>query len=157
MGKLKIECLERKINSRKLARVIYKTLGQKDNLLAEVVFVSEDDIRTLNYDKRSNDSVTDVLSFPTLSDVRGEILEKKNHVCDVDGKYLYIGSVAVCEKRAEEQATEFGHSTEREITYLVLHGILHLMGYDHMNEEDKKQMRAIEKHIMKQITSEDLI
>lgn len=148
MGKLKIECNCRKIRIRAISRTIYKTLGQKDNLFAELVFVSEEQIRKLNRDTRAKDSVTDVLSFPTLEGIRGEILDRKNYPCNVEGKKLYIGSIAICYKRAEEQAQEYGHSTEREISYLIIHGILHLMGYDHIDEEDKKQMRALEKTIV---------
>jgi len=148
MGKLKIDCQDKKINLKKLGRCIYKTLGQKDNLFAELVFVSEDGIRQLNNANRAKDSVTDVLSFPTLEGIRGEILERKCHCTETEGRYLYIGSIAVCEERAEDQAYEYGHSVEHEITYLVLHGVLHLMGYDHIEDEDKKQMRAIEKHVM---------
>ncbi len=156
MGKLKIECSCRRIKIRKIAKTVYKLLGQKDNLFAELVFISEEEIRKLNRDTRSKDSVTDVLSFPTLDGIRGEILDRKHYPCNVEDKKLYIGSIAICYKRAEEQAEEYGHSTEREITYLIIHGLLHLMGYDHIDENDKKQMRALEKAALSMLKMEEV-
>ena len=66
---------------------------------------------------------------------------------DDDGN-IFIGSIAVCEERAKEQALEYGHSITREITYLICHGLLHLHGYDHEIDSDKKEMRALEEEIM---------
>ncbi len=115
----------------------------------EAVIVSEEEIQKLNKDIRHTDAVTDVLSFPTLEGIKGKALTKKGHEEDTDETgYLCIGSVAICEKRAKEQAQEYGHSYEREINYLLVHGICHLLGYDHMTEEDKKEMRAIEERIL---------
>jgi probable rRNA maturation factor len=68
----------------------------------------------------------------------------------VDGR-VFLGSIAVCVKRAKEQAVEYGHSEEREITYLICHGLLHLFGYDHMVDRDKKEMRSLEETIMNNI------
>lgn len=156
MGKLKVECSCRKIKIRKIAKTVYKLLGQKDNLFAELVFVSEEEIRKLNRDTRAKDSVTDVLSFPTLDGIRGEILDRKHYPCNVEGKKLYIGSIAICYKRAEAQAQEYGHSTEREVSYLIIHGLLHLMGYDHIDETDKKQMRTLEKAALSMLKMEEV-
>ena len=61
---------------------------------------------------------------------------------------LFIGSIAICLRRAEEQAEEFGHSGERELNYLAAHGICHLLGYDHMTEEDKSVMREKEEQVL---------
>ena len=66
---------------------------------------------------------------------------------DEDG-CLFLGSVAICRERAAQQAEEFGHSLRREIFYLAVHGLSHLLGYDHMTEEDKAQMRAREERIL---------
>ena len=79
------------------------------------------------------------------------MIYRKDFPFDVEDKAVFIGSIAVCINRAKEQAVEYGHSEEREFTYLVCHGLLHLFGYDHMTEEDKKQMRAIEDKIMADI------
>ena len=61
---------------------------------------------------------------------------------------IFIGSVVICEERAKEQAEEYAHSYRRELNYLVVHGLCHLLGYDHMVEEDKAQMRALEEKVL---------
>lgn len=128
-------------------------------LSCEVVIVGGEEIRRLNSDMRGVDSVTDVLSFPSLEGIRGKKLKKKNFPADIDEEgNLFIGSIAVCEVRAREQAEEYGHSFERELNYLVTHGVFHLLGYDHMTEEDKLQMREREERVLKKInlTREDV-
>ena len=67
------------------------------------------------------------------------------------GLAVFIGSIAVCTERAKQQAEDYGHTVERELTYLICHGLLHLMGYDHLTTEDKAQMRALEEEIMNEI------
>ncbi len=139
------------LNYKKISKTVYKELGQKDNLLAEVVLVSEDEIKELNKSTRGIDKVTDVLSFPTLDNIRGEILYCKDHPFETDSNRLHIGSVVICAAQGARQAVEYGHSEEREYTYLLIHGLLHLFGYDHLNDEDKRQMRSIEKSIIKKL------
>ena len=68
-----------------------------------------------------------------------------------DGSAVFIGSIAVCIERATEQAEEYGHSLTRELNYLICHGLLHLLGYDHLIESDKVEMRALEEIIMNKI------
>ncbi len=148
MGKLYIECLERKIKVRKLAKAVYKTLGQKARIKAEVVFESEDGIRSLNRDERGIDVPTDVLSFPTLDGIKGRLLLKEECGTELDGGYIFIGSIVLCDEKIKEQAQEIGHSEERERNYLIVHGLLHLFGYDHIKEKDKKEMRAKENEII---------
>ena len=133
----------------KIAKAVYSVLGQKTSLVAEVVFVSEEEIQTLNNEKRGIDKVTDVLSFPTLDGIRGSILSAKDYPYDCISKRLNIGSIAVCLEQCKRQAQEFGHSVERETSYLIVHGLLHLFGYDHMTDEDKLEMRTLEKKIVK--------
>ena len=142
---------QKKLDLPRLCEAVYSELGQEDNLVAELEFVSEEDICDLNRQFRRIESVTDVLSFPSLDGVRGKVIYKKNFPFDVEDGAVFIGSIVVCTKRAEEQAVEYGHSEEREFTYLVCHGLLHLFGYDHMNDEDKAEMRAIEDKIMAKI------
>ena len=136
------------IEAESLASEVYKTLNQTDSLLAEVVFVSEGEIRELNNSQRGIDKVTDVLSFPTLDNIRGKVLKIKDYPLEIDEERLFLGSIAICVKRAEEQAKEFGHSVNREINYLLCHGLLHLFGYDHIEENDKAEMRRLEELIM---------
>lgn len=139
------------VNVTLLADAVYKVLGQNEQLFAELSFVLEDEIRYLNNTFRSIDKVTDVLSFPSLDGIRGKVINKKNFPLDTYENGVFIGSIAVCTERAKQQAKEYGHTVERELTYLICHGLLHLMGYDHLTEEDKAQMRALEEEIMNEI------
>ena len=124
-------------------------------LSAEIIIVDEEYIKTLNREQRGIDSVTDVLSFPSLDNIKGKKLLKKEHPADFDEDGgIFLGSIAICEKRAKEQAEEYGHSFEREINYLAAHGLLHLLGYDHMTDGDKQEMREKEERILKKINLE---
>ncbi|MBO5712767.1 MAG: rRNA maturation RNase YbeY [Clostridia bacterium] len=137
----------------KLSKKLYEVLGQEEGLLAELSYVDEKEIQRLNREYRGVDKVTDVLSFPTLDGIKGKVVRAKDFPLDLteDGKNVFIGSIAVCEKRASEQAEEYGHTVTREITYLICHGLLHLMGYDHMVDGEKAEMRALEEEIMQGI------
>ncbi len=143
------------INYKKIAKAVYKELNQKANLKAEVVTVNESEIQALNLEHRKMDKVTDVLSFPTLDGVRNTVLNPNDYPYEIDGSRLFIGSIAICVEQAKRQAEEYGHSLEREYTYLVIHGLLHLFGYDHMNDEDKKEMRSHEKAVLKRLKIEE--
>lgn len=119
------------------------------DLSAEIAIVDEQEIQRLNRETRGIDAVTDVLSYPSLDGIFGVKIEKKNfpYEADEDGR-LFIGSIAICEKRAAEQAAEYGHGIMREINYLVAHGICHLLGYDHVEESDKILMRQKEERVL---------
>ena len=145
MGKLKIECLQRKVKLNNLAKAVYNVLGQKENLKAELVFETGADMTDLNRTARGVNSVTDVLSFPSLDGIKGEILRREKCNTELDGRYIFIGSIVLCDDKIRAQAEELGHSEEEERDYLVIHGLMHLMGYDHMTEEDKREMREKEK------------
>lgn len=134
-----------------LTKEVYKTLKQEENLSAEVVFVSEEEIKELNGANRNIDAITDVLSFPTLDGHKGSVIKAVDYPLDVEDNRVFLGSIAVCVKRAKEQALEYGHSEEREISYLICHGLLHLFGYDHIIEEDKREMRNLEEIIMNNV------
>lgn len=148
MGKLVIESLQKKLKLKKLAKAVYTVLGQKAKIKAELVFESEDGIQVLNKRERGVDSVTDVLSFPSLEGIRGVVLTPEECFTEMDRGYIFIGSIVLCEEKIKEQAAEIGHSEEREMQYLIVHGLMHLFGYDHMTEEDKAQMREKEKEAM---------
>ncbi len=121
-------------------------------LAIEFVFVDKAEIQRLNRETRATDKVTDVLSFPTLDDIKGKPLTGAEYPFDIDEEgNLLIGSVAVCCERAREQAEEYGHSYERELHYLLVHGIMHCLGYDHMTEEEKQEMREKEERILGQL------
>lgn len=132
-----------------LANAVYNELKQTDLIKAEIVFVDEEKIRKLNQKTRNIDKVTDVLSYPSLDGIKGKIIKSEDYPFDKDEDgSLFIGSIAVCEDVAKRQAEEYGHSFEREINYLCVHGLLHLMGFDHIEENDKKEMREKEENIM---------
>ena len=102
-----------------------------------VSFVGDEEIRDLNRDYRGNDSVTDVLSFP---------------MDDSDGRgVMLLGDIVINLNRAAGQAAEYGHSFEREVAYLSVHSLLHLIGYDHEDEEGTEEMRSAEKDIMNRL------
>lgn len=107
-----------------------------------VTFVDMDEIHRLNKEYRGVDSPTDVLSFPQFEDIEEEAPEI-GEIC--------LGDVVICVDKAREQAEEYGHSFEREIIYLFTHSVLHLLGYDHMEEDEKKEMRIREEEIMSHI------
>ena len=98
-----------------------------------VSFVDDNEIKNLNRDYRNVDKVTDVLSFPMDEEYEDKII---------------LGDIVLNMARVLSQAKEFGHSNRRELSYLCVHSILHLLGYDHIEEEDRIIMRAKEKEIM---------
>lgn len=123
---------------------------QSDVTLAvEFLCVDAEEIQRLNRETRGIDKVTDVLSYPTLDGIKGETLTGADFPYDIDedGRLL-IGSIVVCCDRAKEQAIEYGHSYNRELHYLLVHGIMHCLGYDHMTDEEKSEMRAQEEKIL---------
>lgn len=99
-------------------------------------FVNGEEIQALNRDYRGVDAVTDVLSFPINEDY---------------GDCLLLGDVVINLDRVASQAEDYGHSFQRELQYLTVHSILHCLGYDHIEEEDKREMRQEEKKIMDQL------
>ena len=112
---------------------------------AELVFADEEEIRATNAAQRGVDAVTDVLSFPTLEDIKGKALKREEHPFEIDEEgNLFLGSIMICEQRAKEQAEEYGHSYERELNYLIVHAVMHLFGYDHMEEGERAEMRERE-------------
>lgn len=117
-----------------------------DEERAEVslTLVSLEEIRELNRDYRDVDRETDVLSFPQFECV--EDMPEFGELC--------LGDVVICLDKVEEQAKEFGHSFERELIYLFVHSLLHLVGYDHMEEDEKNEMRQREESVMKAIDLE---
>ncbi len=155
MAKLIIDYVGEDNGLEDIASAVYCTLGQTFLLKAELVYMSAEKMRELNNQTRGIDSVTDVLSYPTLDGVRGKVLDGKDYPTDLDGDELFIGSIVLCEDKIKEQAEEYGHSFEREKTYLIVHGLMHLFGYDHMTDEDKIEMRDMEKRALARLGVND--
>ena len=121
-------------------------------LTVELSLVDEEEIQTLNRTYRNCDRVTDVLSFPAMDGIKGKVLRAAEHPFETDEEgRLFLGSIAIFTARAKEQAEEYGHSFERELYYLAVHGILHCLGYDHEEENDRKEMRAREEEVMQKL------
>lgn len=121
-------------------------------LCFEFLFVDEAEIQRLNRETRNIDKVTDVLSYPSLDGIKGESLHADDYPYEIDEEgNLFVGSVVVCVARAKEQAEEYGHSLRRELHYLLTHGVLHCLGYDHMTDEDKAEMREREEYVLKKL------
>ena len=126
-------------------------LGNED-FEVTVTLTDGETIRQINNEHRGIDSETDVLSFP-LWDVRAGEQPFKNPETDC----IMLGDIIISLPRLKEQADEYGHSEKREAAYLCIHGMLHLLGYDHMEEDEKAQMREKEEELLAQlkITRED--
>jgi len=112
----------------------------------ELTITDAESIKEINAEQRGIDAVTDVLSFPMVDWQGGEDPEDE---VDPDTGALFLGDIMICLERAKEQAEEYGHSLEREIGFLTAHGVLHLLGYDHIEPEDEQEMLSAQKKIMR--------
>ncbi|MBX9138031.1 MULTISPECIES: rRNA maturation RNase YbeY [unclassified Clostridium] len=118
-----------------------------------LLFVDNEEIREINRDTRGIDKATDVLSFPMLDYPQNKVFKEvykdtKFNEIYLDGDELVLGDMVLSLERAKEQSIEYNHSFNREVCYLVVHSILHLLGYDHMEDEEKKVMRKREEEIL---------
>ena len=125
----------------------FKTEGlDKLKLYISITLTVPEVIQEANKKYRNIDKPTDVLSFPMFERQELEAMLKNDYeVEDV------LGDLIISIPRVEEQAVEYGHSFERELAYMVVHGFYHLMGYDHMEENDKKEMRAKEDAVLNKL------
>ena len=135
-------------NEEKLIKEVVSRVLEEEKVLPEVdvyiTLTNNEEIHKINKEYRDVDRPTDVLSFPMYE--RDEIAGLKNDTDDEIEKIL--GDIIVSIEKVREQAEEYGHSFERERAYLVTHGMLHLLGYDHMIEEEKAVMRKREEEIL---------
>lgn len=136
--------------------VIQHTLREEklfmDNEVS-VIFVDNEEIKEINFSQRRINEITDVLSFPMLHYPKDKVFKEVylNYEFDESDLFegrLIIGDVALSLERSKEQSAEYGHSFIRECAYLTVHSILHLLGYDHMEEAQKKVMRKREEEIL---------
>ena len=120
-----------------------------------VTIVDDERIQAINRAERNIDAPTDVLSFPMIRYPNGTTAkdnpERVRREFDPELGYIHLGDCVLNLDRAKKQAEEFGHSLKRELGYLTAHSAFHLMGYDHMNESDKRKMRAMEKRAMRDL------
>ena len=116
----------------------------KSNMYVSVTLTTPENIRKLNLQYRNIDKETDVLSFPMFEKQELEIKKEKNGFQNYD----VLGDMVISIPKVKEQAIEYGHSFERELAYMVVHSFYHLLGYDHIKEEDKQEMRKKEEFIL---------
>ena len=117
---------------------------QDSKLYITVTFTNPENIQKINKEYRNIDKPTDVLSFPIFEK---EELDQKI----AQNEFLHediLGDIVISIPKVEEQAKEYGHSFERELCYMLVHGFYHLMGYDHIEENDKREMRTKEEKIL---------
>lgn len=122
-------------------RKTIKLLNRDPNFILETLVVDEETIQEINRDYRGKDAVTDVISFALEDKVEGEVTVHGNQ------KRL-LGTIIICGPRAIQQAQEYHHTFEREMKFLFVHGLLHLLGYDHMTKEDEKIMFELQDKII---------
>ena len=134
-----------------ISKVLNKCFEEENlppnKLSVSITLTDLKNIRNLNCKYRNIDKETDVLSFPMFEK---EEIDKKVAKNDFQIEDI-LGDMVICIPKVEEQAEEYGHSFERELSYMVVHSFYHLMGYDHMEEEPKKEMRQKEEYILKQL------
>jgi probable rRNA maturation factor len=118
-------------------------IGQKNDVEISLMFVDDEQIQEMNRDYRQMDRSTDVLSFALCEDTtEPEFHNEEDHL---------LGDIVISLETAKRQAEEYGHSLEREVAYLATHGCLHLLGYDHLTEDEQKEMRLKEEEVLNQI------
>jgi len=128
---------------RKTVEMALNLEGVRSDLEVSVALVDNDYIRELNKTYRGKDAPTDVLSFPMLEPGEVDDVPSEGEVEQL------LGDIVISLEKAEEQAKSYGHSFEREVAFLVVHGVLHLLGYDHEIEEERKIMRQKEEEVLK--------
>ena len=137
---------------RKCIRATFREEGIKAPLEINVLVTDDESIRMINVANRNIDKATDVLSFPMFDLIAGDPPQDWTDYLDPDTGLCPLGDMAISLERAKEQANSFGHSLKREVGYLTIHSMLHLLGYDHLDEGPQKaQMRAREEYIAKTI------
>ena len=130
-----------------LAKCFEEEKLENSKLYITVTLTNPENIRKINKEYRNINRATDVLSFPMFEKDELEEKIKKNDFKHID----VLGDLVISIEKVEEQAKEYGHSFERELSYMLVHGFYHLMGYDHIEEEDKKEMRTKEEKILKML------
>ena len=136
-----------KIINKVLERCFREEKIEDSKLTITITLTNAENIKEINKKYRNIDKATDVLSFPMFErDELAEKIEKKSFEYED-----VLGDIIISIPRVEEQAKEYGHSFERELGYMVVHGFYHLMGYDHIKEEDKMEMRPKEEKILNEL------
>ena len=116
---------------------------ENKKIYVSIILTNDEEIKKINNEYRKIDKATDVLSFPMFEKTEVEKIQNSNSkIKDV------LGDIIISIPKVKKQAKEYGHSFERELAYMVVHGFYHLMGYDHIEEKDKKEMRPKEENVL---------
>ena len=135
-------------NNKKSLEECYKTENLTNSkLIITITLTTPEKIRQINNEYRQIDKATDVLSFPMFEKTELDEKIKKQEFLHED----VLGDIIISVQKVEEQAKEYGHSFERELSYMVVHGFYHLMGYDHIEEKDKIIMRPKEENVLSKL------
>ena len=132
-------------------KTTFKILGQPiKNVKYNLYIVSKNFIHELNLSERGVDRATDVLSFPYTDIVAGETIDMDKYKLDIDpmDNSLLLGELFICNEVAKAQAKKYNHSYRREFCFLFLHGVLHCLGYDHIEESDRVIMEEMQNKIL---------
>ena len=133
---------------KKVLEECYKTENLTNSkLIITITLTTPEKIRQINTEYRQIDKATDVLSFPMFEKTELDEKIKKQEFLHED----VLGDIIISVQKVEEQAKEYGHSFERELSYMVVHGFYHLMGYDHIEEKDKIIMRPKEENVLSKL------
>lgn len=120
----------------------------------ELLLTMNEEIREINKEYREIDRATDVLSFPMIEYERPaqfDFLEEDDSYFDLDTGELMLGNIVISKEKVLSQAEEYGHSVKREYAFLIAHSMLHLLGYDHMEEEERAVMEAKQREVLGQL------
>lgn len=136
---------------KKAIKYVLKNSNMSEDYEISVTITDNSQIREINREFREIDKETDVLSFPMLEFSEPEMPLEEEETDEI----MPLGDIVISLEKAAAQATEYSHSTQREIAFLTVHSMLHLLGYDHIEEEDRLKMREREKQIMKELDLEE--
>lgn len=151
MNKLYIDSQEELEKLHLLEQIVLQDLDIAVDCICELLFVDAKEMQELNRTTRNIDKVTDVLSYPTIENLKEKKIVADAFFTDMEGDKLSIGSIVICKEQMLKQANEYGILPERELYYLIVHGICHLLGYDHIEEGDRQVMRMVEERILNAI------
>ena len=148
-----INFFKRRFVKKALNQIISDLQINDKDLEVNIIVTDENQIKWLNNEYRKIDKVTDVLSFPMLDLCPGQKIDYEKYKLDLNSENdtLSLGDIYICKKRANDQAKECGHSTIREYCFLSCHGLLHLLGYDHLDEITEKEMNDIIENALNKI------
>ena len=132
-------------------KAVYAVLGQEDIFAVDLAVTDGETVREYNRETRGVDSETDVLSFPYFEGLKLPVTAKDFSDEAFDGRRVARGSIMISSPRAHAQADEYGHSYERELGFLACHGLLHLLGFDHMEAEDERRMQEVARKVMQAV------